>query len=481
MFDKDFYPTPSKVIDLMLQDIDLSEAYVLEPHGGSGNILKRLAGAKRRYTCELHPDLAEITKEHCEVFLGYDFLKVKPEDVIAVNLVVMNPPFSNQNKHLEHAYKIVQPGTLIVSLCNFDSIRRDRVAIGKYTLSELGNVFSDSERKTDVNVGLIRTYKPATTNEEFDAIFDADDEEASLFGQYGVMGYDVVRDYVNQYRAMAIGYDKLKMDIDNFNSICAFASYKPVILPDKDKFLEDLQSEAWDGIFGKLNIHQNMTSDVYAKVQKYFTIHKKAPFTVKNVKKVLQVIYGTTEQNMYASIVKMFEDITSRYHENRYQHEGWKTNDEFIVNKKFILPYAGIRIGYDGKIYESYGASTSTMTDLAKAVTLIMGERAVMGQNPATGEVLFGDKCHARDGEKIGNSEFKSISLSFSTFCNLIRGMESGKWYNFTPYMRIKAYKKLTLHVEFIDEDAWAEFNRIAIKDKGFSLASSYTTKRKRK
>jgi len=76
---------------------------------------------------------------------------------------------------------------------------------GSYT--DLGDCFSEAERKTGVKVGLIKIQKAGTSYKtEFEGFFM--DEEPEEQGENGIMSYNVVRDLVNRYVAAIKLYDK---------------------------------------------------------------------------------------------------------------------------------------------------------------------------------------------------------------------------------------------------------------------------------
>ncbi|MBA1076728.1 DNA methyltransferase, partial [Escherichia coli] len=65
---------------------------------------------------------------------------------------------------------------------------------------ELADYFTDAERKTDVEVALVKLQKPGNSyDSEFEGFFLEDDPaEAS---SNGIISYNVVRDIVNRYVA----------------------------------------------------------------------------------------------------------------------------------------------------------------------------------------------------------------------------------------------------------------------------------------
>ena len=105
-FDRDFYPTPRNIIELMLEDIALEGRTVLEPSAGKGDIVDFCIGAGAHViACEKHPDLQKIVASKCQV-LAVDFLQVTSDQVSHVDLIVMNPPFSRDEQHILHAFDI---------------------------------------------------------------------------------------------------------------------------------------------------------------------------------------------------------------------------------------------------------------------------------------------------------------------------------------------------------------------------------------
>ena len=82
MFNRDFYPTPEKVIIDMLKVSDVKDKIILEPSAGTGNIVDYCLkmGAKEVLTCEINDDLRTVLAEKSQV-VGADFLKLKAEEI----------------------------------------------------------------------------------------------------------------------------------------------------------------------------------------------------------------------------------------------------------------------------------------------------------------------------------------------------------------------------------------------------------------
>ena len=135
-------------------------------------------GAKEVLTIEINKDLQEIVKRK-STLIGDDFFQCKPEQVSHINAIYMNPPFSNADKHILHAWEVAPEGCEIVSLCNYSTITqpygRLKVLIRDNGITEnLGDCFTDAERKTGVEVGLVRLFKPLSSKEfEFEGFFSS--------------------------------------------------------------------------------------------------------------------------------------------------------------------------------------------------------------------------------------------------------------------------------------------------------------------
>ena len=115
MFDSEFYPTPENVVNTMLNGFDLANKTALEPSAGKGDIIDglNLAGAKV-LSCEKNEELAKICATKSQ-FLKHDFFTLKAEEISHINFIFMNPPFSNADKHILHAWEIAPAGCTIVS------------------------------------------------------------------------------------------------------------------------------------------------------------------------------------------------------------------------------------------------------------------------------------------------------------------------------------------------------------------------------
>lgn len=117
----EFYPTPPNLIDKMLDSIDMNHINtVLEPSAGKGNLVRAVSDKMRhgrRYTgrddysgcvdcIEIDENLRHILKGYKYRVVHDDFLTYHSRKIY--DLIIMNPPFSDGDKHLLRALDMQQ-------------------------------------------------------------------------------------------------------------------------------------------------------------------------------------------------------------------------------------------------------------------------------------------------------------------------------------------------------------------------------------
>lgn len=447
MFNKDFFPTPIEVIDSM--GIDCQDKIVLEPSAGKGNIVEwlKMNGAKDVLSCELNKDLAEIVKTKSN-FLAYDFLKLTPEKISHIDFIVMNPPFSKGVRHVLHAWNVAPDGCEIVSLINNDSLEndysQDRRELGRLiedygSRISLGNCFAESERKTGVEVGLIKLYKPKGQSNEFEGFFM--EEEIEEQGT-GVMPFNAIRDAVNRYVAAVKCFDEFEVIQAKMNGLtnkfgvsalsCSVGRDNADI--GREGFKKELQKAAWKYLFDEMNLEKFVTSGVKKDINSFVENQTKVPFTMKNVYKMFEIIVGTREQTFNRSLVEAIDKFTEHTHENRYAVEGWKTNAGHLLNQKFIVGWI-FEVEWGGTyIRPRYSQYEDKVEDLNKVLCNLMA-------------VNYDSIPNLRD------------------HCGKIK-MQTNTWYEW-GFFQIKGFKKGTMHAKFKDRETWARLNQAYAKIKG--------------
>lgn len=466
IFERDFYPTPEAVIEQMLQGHDVSGKIILEPSAGSGNIVGYLQNslAKEVIACEKNEKLRRIVEGKCKVIAG-DFLTVTSEMVSHVDMIVMNPPFSDARRHILHAFEIAPGGCEIISLCNSADVNigwnsttdKERVCelVENYGFDEyLGQCFSSAERKTDVSVSCIHIFKPKSGDQEFEDYMFSTEEEVDTGNAEGLIEYNLVRDVVNRYCEAVKRFDDVIAASEGLNELTGmfrkeyggivFGAYKKhesnggIIT--RQQFKNDLQKRAWHYIIDKLNLDRYATSKVHEQINRFVERQSHVPFTMKNVYQMIYLLIGTQGNRMETALVEAFDHICSFSAENSTAGEKWKTNSNYMVNRKFIVPNVFESRCYSHTYphlnlsYSSY--SRSKVSDVCTALEYISGKTEL-------------------------RSMFSYIGRE---------NLEWGKWHTYGGFFRFKGFKKGTMHVEFLDEDLWILFNRRVAEIKGWQL-----------
>ena len=467
LFNRDFYPTPHEVIEQMLSLSDIRGKIILEPSAGSGNIVNFLQknGAKKVIACEINTKLQAIIAGKCEL-IASDFLTVTPDMISHIDMIVMNPPFSAEEAHILHAWEIAPEGCEIISLCNSSLLSRNyyerrekiRELIDNNGNSQcLGEVFKTAERQTSVDVSVIRLYKPRTGEHEFDDFFDmTEDDEPNT---QGIVRYSYVQDIVSKYKDAVELFDTVMEGNKRMNELCNSMGVQPIVFGarkaaeessyikttiTRDVFKKTLQKSLWRHVFNQFGMEKYVTRKVIDDLNRAIELASDMPFTMKNIYRLAQNLVATHGERMNQTLVEAFDYICSLSSENSTAGEKWKTNSDYMINRRFIVPYI---TNYDKnfRIYEhvylSCGYHVERIEDILKALCYVTG------------------------------TDYSDCT-SLSTFVRQMN-MEWGKWY-YWDFFKIKAFKKGTMHFEFQDEDTWYKFNQAVASVKGWQLPKQH-------
>lgn len=537
MFNKDFYPTPLPVIEQMLLGVELTNKVILEPSAGKGDIIDFLYqnGAKEVLCCETNEELAVICGSKARL-IEKDFIKLSSDKISHIDMIVMNPPFSADEHHINHAFEIAPPGCEIIALCNYNTYeigggwwrKAFQRNIHDYgSIENLGNVFSSAERTTDAEIGLVKLFKPkGDTEDEFEGYFDLE-EEIEEQGD-GIMAFNEIRDTVNRYVGAVNMFDSVLEENQRINQLI-----KPILkdvsidfgvrgqgVNDRESFKKELQKSAWRSVFAKLKMQKYTTRSVMDQLNLFVEKQQNVPFTMSNIYKMVEMVVGTHGQRMNKVLVEVFDWLTDHHHENRMSVEGWKTNSMYMVNRKFIAPYCGLQRNWGNGAPEiRWSQQGERMDELVKALCFLTGQNydnftslhdffspdvvPNMWQKEAIEDLskhlgIDIEKAHKLhhhcNNISIKNSSFfqeLEYKLSISTeMTGMIKQFygernydrkywdttyeykEWGTWYDFN-FFQIKVFKKGTLHAKFKDEKVWEMFNRACAKAKGWRLPTN--------
>lgn len=462
MFNKDFYPTPPNVIKTMTEGENLVGKTILEPSAGKGNIVDFLTEAGANViSCENNQDLKKILQTKCRV-IADDFLTITSDMVSHIDYIIMNPPFSAEEAHILHAFNIAPPACKIISLCNYSTVenpytnqRKQLCAIidNNGSVENIGQCFSDAERETNVNIGLIKIKKPgAKTVDEFEGFFM--EEEPEQRQEYGLMNYNIIRDLVNRYIQAVKTYREVLNVNTKLNNITGSFFYGNIginISLSYEDYKKELQKSGWNYILNEMNLLKYTTRGVREDINKFVEQQTKIPFTMRNIYHMLDIVVQTAGQRMDKAILEAFDRVTEHHHENRYNIKGWKTNSHFLVGKKFILPRQinqAKEYGFTSDTYNRLNNPTDgIIPDLEKALCYITGDQYE--------ESKYENYTHTKIGIKTVNT-----SINRNTY---------GEWYE-SHFFKYKGYKNGNMHYEFKDDKVWQLFNKRVAQIKGYPL-----------
>ena len=464
----------------------------LDPQGGSGAILdyatKKLKLDKYKtkiVAIEIDLELRLVLQGKGYTVIGSDFLEYN--EPATFGLIAANPPFSTGVKHAIKIWEVLASEGEAVVLLNqatinnpCDKERRVLLAIlagqinyplpdqfidtgfetdelksflarlvASKRLEYLGSCFKEAERPTDVEVVLVRLTKPKTettfTFDDLNMQGDGGVKEVK-FAPDALANRDVVRDLVLRYETtIQLLKDRqlAQSKVDFYLGGIAAARYESQSRNDdkssclvQEKSLSEqvdqLKSRFWNTVFQKTSLSAVTTSSFHDKFDAYCNQQKHMAFSERNIHELLQMMFGTKEENMKASMLEVFDKISSYCDDNKNYKEGWKTNKSWRLNSKIIHPWGishdklwGFRFSWN---------SDDIYTDLDKVLCWVGG-------------------TNVKDGV--------TTSYCIRNFVECIK--QPGRPYQdeFESYFfKIRIFKKGTVHLKFKNLKLLEDFNK---------------------
>lgn len=491
---KDFYPTPQNIIDKMLCDLDFSMIKsILEPSAGKGDIvevLKKKAEKHNKYYgkqyYQFDIDCIEADQELQHILKGKNF-RVVYNDFLTYDtmkeydLIVMNPPFSNGCKHLLKALEMQERnGGAVVCLLNAETLKNpctnDRKDLQR-KLTEynakidfIQDAFMDAERKTAVEIALVKVQLPKVERESFileglrkaqeqrefqseesTQLIDSDFFKA-IVKQYQLeveAGIKLIKEYyaMQPYILSQFGKDeKTGETIQKGGCIISMNCSKNGL--SVNEYIKRVRSKYWTALFeNKKFIGQltnNLQRDFYNKVEELsnydFSLYNIYQLKIDMQKKVVKGIEDT--------IIELFDELSHKYSywdetsKNIHYYNGWKTNQAWIINKKVIIPLSAYN-EFWGRYEPSDYKIVNKLQDIEKCFNYFDGG--------LTEAVDLEESL--KFAEEYG--ETKDIQLKYFT---------------------VTFYKKGTCHITFNNNELLKKFNIFGSQHKGW-LPPSYGKK----
>lgn len=471
----DFYPTPKEVIEKMIEPYKKGisrETYILEPSAGSGNIADYLSSLKNGYCNAINPkihciesdlNMQSILRDKGYPLVGTDFLN--HENSQAYDLIIMNPPFSSGEHHLMKAWDILDDGH-ICCLLNAETIKNPYTKVRETliniidangTVEYLGNCFSKADRKTDVDVVLVRLEKKQDNSRfkiDFNLGYSKEDislEEEDI-SQSSLAVNDRLGAYIRAYNkaketfiTFAKSYEVLKQATETFGSAHSYFDAENIIQDSLksdnikakyNNFDNRITEIAWRKMVKIMGMDKFMTNKVNRDFEQFVREQSSMALTKENVLMLINTLANNSSNIMKQCCVDVFDHFTKHYKENRMISEGWKTNSSWKVNRKVILPYQLKTNSW------STNFSVETYSDI-RDIDKVMCYLSAMNYDKLVNEGMDLEQCISR--VRIGDN---SLQLS--------------------QFFEFRCYKKGTLHLYFKDEKLWDIFNQVACENKNW-------------
>lgn len=438
----EFYPTPPELVCKMLEGINWNYiTTILEPSAGKGDILKHIATYDRRkhYEKPFDIDCIEIDP-HLRQILKYNFSDDREQEISAriseiensriydkqnrkyipctnqqqaelneleqrkkqlfsngihiihdnfltyqpykqYDIIIMNPPFSNGDKHLLKALDMQRNGGSIVCLLNAETLRNPctetrRELMHKLTdynakIEYISGAFKQAERKTGVEVAMIKVHiekvheeseiykrfekaeKVKDFNPKTKELAVSDYLEA-IVHQYNAevkSGLELIRQYKAMIPYMSREFVKDKAPIlrlTDSNDRC----YESVKVND---YLEKVRLKYWKALLQNPKFIGKLTSELKEKYYEQVGRLADYDFSMFNIMTLSAEINLQVKQGIEDEIVKMFDRLTEEHTwypecmNNRHLYNGWKTNQAHKIGKKVIIPCCQVFDNYSGK------------------------------------------------------------------------------------------------------------------------------------
>ena len=442
----EFYPTPKALVQKMLAGVDWKYIHtILEPSAGKGDILREIAPKEHnyRYECsnfdvdciEIDPNLRQILKynfseerkdiiRHKERMLEperfwneekrkYEWTgltesqKIEKQEVIQelqtffkngihivhgdfltytpfkhYDLIVMNPPFSNGDKHLLKALKMQEKGGNIICLLNAETIRNPYTETRKELVRLLNkhnaiiefieNAFVSAERRTGVEVALIKVaieqvqeesdiYNRLKEAEEMEDFVDPNvtdlevtDYIKAAVNQFNIevkAGLELIRQYKALVPYMACSFED------------TFYSKEPILQlkvgDDKtcsvNEFVKRVRGKYWRALFANPKFIGKLTGKLQTEWWEKVDKMKDYDFSEFNIATIHAEMNAQIKTGIEEEIIAMFDRLTAEHHwypeceKNRHYYDGWATNKAHKIGKKVIIPCYGVFDSWDGK------------------------------------------------------------------------------------------------------------------------------------
>jgi hypothetical protein len=392
---QDYYPTPRELAIKMLDGINLKEVRTaLEPSAGSADladVLVRMHEAGRNKYKHNGPtldlDCIELDEGLRTVLKGKGF-KVVHDDFLTFNttkrydLILMNPPFSEGDKHLFKALMMQKDGGQIVCLLNAETLRNPYTVLRRELLKwlthygenvsveYLSNQFTQADRKTDVEIALVKITIPEAEAKGIllDNLIKAQEavEEDGGDENNKVAHYDFIKAIVAQFDAETRACIAL---VREYKALCphiltcynkeknpyakAVLTLKIEDVPsyeeniDTNQLIRRIRMKYWAELFSRPEFTSCLTSAMQKNYRGQVERLADYDFSVFNIGEINREMMLNVVTGIEEAIMTLFDKLSadhSWYPEtknNVHYWNGWAGNKAHRVAEKVIIPIHG--------------------------------------------------------------------------------------------------------------------------------------------
>lgn len=481
--ERGFYPTPAHVAAKMLEGIDwkfVSE--VLEPSAGKGDLCDEInrkltpswewpkGRISEKIDCiELDENLRHILKGKGYRVVHDDFLTYQTRK--EYDLIIMNPPFAEGDRHLLKALQMISGGGQVVCLLNAETIDNPYTTVRKellkaledadeHSITDLGYAFEKAERSARVRVYLVRAtiqYQESTSDlmddlrkaapireverDDMGHIIKGDWREA-IVDHYNYelsCGVKLIREWQGMRKLLK---SSLKKDAYAQNILELGIHGEKHDSASVNRFVEQVRYKYWEALFSQPEFVQQLTSNLQTDLYHRLGELRNYEFSVYNIVALQLELSKQVIGGIEKTIMDLFDSWTRKHHwdensQNRHYFNGWRTNDAFAVNGKVIIPMYGIEDRWDRKGYILRYETAGKLNDIEKVFDYLDGG-------------LTDSPCPA--GERVK----KAVEIE-------------GENRNIPcKYFEVTLYKKGTCHIKFTNMDVLQKFNLFAARGKNW-------------
>lgn len=521
----EFYPTPESLAKKMLEGIDWRYIHtILEPSAGKGDILREIAKVENGRACygdfdvdciEIDANLRQILKYNFSEGRKHEIKCMKTEEKCVWNsvkcrhetvelsesqkaknrevkeelktffekgihivhdnfltytpfkrydLIIMNPPFSNGDKHLLKALRMQEKGGSVICLLNAETLRNPYTETRKELFKQLKkynaiieyieDAFTSAERRTGVEVALIKVfieqvqeesdiYNRLKEAEEYNDDFDptVTDIEVSDFIKATVnmfnievkSGLELIRQYKSLVPYMARSFGKDSFDKSPILELKINGDAAHV-----NEYVKKVRYKYWKELLANPKFVGKLTSKLQTEYQERVGKLANYDFTEFNIRTLSVEMSSQIKRGVEEEIIAMFDRLTEEHSyypecsKNRHLYDGWKTNKAHKIDKKVIIPCYGVWSDWSGKARE-YEAR-KVLEDIERILNFL-------------------------DGGMTEEVDSWSMLKAYLEDYNITKKIP-------LKYFNVTFYKKGTVHIEFYCPKLIERFNIYAAQNK---------------